>query len=238
MFGAVADRVHVSREWDQYARYFAWAGLATVLIYIAGQWRNVAEFYKGRGARYGTLSIVSIVVFLGILVAVNYLGARQNKRWDLTANQVFSLSDQTIKILQELKQPVKVMVYDRQDRQDIHRDRLEEFGYHSSQVKTEYVDPDREPARAKEAKIETIPTILIQYKGRTERVTSSNEQDLTNALIKAVTGQAGRSTSRRVTARRTRRRATAPASAPLPGVEARQLLLELACAGHAESRAG
>jgi ABC-type uncharacterized transport system involved in gliding motility auxiliary subunit len=189
VFGAVAIRMFYP-DWNQYATYLAWAGLATVLIYIAGQWRDVAEFYKGRGARYGTLSIVSIVVFLGILVAVNYLGARQNKRWDLTANQVFSLSDQTVKILRELEQPVNVIVYERQDRQDMHRDRLDEFGYHTSQLKTEYVDPDREPARAQEAKIETLPTILIQYQGRTERVSSSNEQDLTNGLIKAITGQA------------------------------------------------
>ena len=84
---------------------------------MAGQWRDVAEFYKGRGAKYGTMSIVSILVFLGILVAVNYLGTRQNKRWDLTANQVFSLSDQTIKILQELEEPVQFTVFERQDRQ-------------------------------------------------------------------------------------------------------------------------
>src|SRR5687767_4719411 len=176
--------------WEQYATYAAWAGLVTVLIYMAGQWRDVATFYRGRGARYGTLSIVSIVVFLAILVAVNYLGARRNKRWDLTANQVFSLSDQTVKILRELKEPVTFVVYERQDRQDVHRERLEEFTYQSTQVKTEFVDPDREPARANEAKIETLPTILIQHAGRTERVNTSNEQDLTNGLIKAVTGQA------------------------------------------------
>ena len=55
-------------------------------------------------------------------------------------------------------------------------------------MKTEFVDPDREPARASDAKIEALPTILIEHKGRTERVNSSNEQDLTNALIKVVTG--------------------------------------------------
>ena len=104
-------------EWNQYATYLAWAGLATVLIYMAGQWRDVADFYKGRGAKYGTLSIISILVFLGILVAVNYLGTRQNKRWDFTANQVFSLSDQTVKILRELQEPVTFTVFERQDRQ-------------------------------------------------------------------------------------------------------------------------
>ena len=57
------------------------------------------------------MSIVSIIVFLGILVAVNYLGTRQSKRWDLTANQVYSLSDQTIKILKELKESKELIVF-------------------------------------------------------------------------------------------------------------------------------
>lgn len=188
VFGAVAVRMFYP-DWNQYATYAAWAGLASVLIYMAGQWRDVATFYQGRGARYGTMSIVSIVVFLGILVAVNYLGTRQNKRWDLTANQVYSLSEQTIKILKDLKEPVKVTVFERNDRQDVHKDRLEEFQYQTTKLTTEFIDPDKEPTRAGAAKIDTLPTILFEYKGRTERVTSSNEQELTNALIKVVTGQ-------------------------------------------------
>jgi ABC-type uncharacterized transport system involved in gliding motility auxiliary subunit len=188
VFGAVAIRMFYP-DWNQYATYAAWAGLASVLIYMAGQWREVAEFYKGRGARFGTMSIVSILVFLGILVAVNYLGTRQNKRWDFTANQVYSLSDQTIKILKDLKEPVKVTVFERNDRMDIHKDRLEEFQYQTPKLTAEFIDPDKEPTRAGAAKVETLPTILFEFQGRTERVTSSNEQDLTNALIKVVTGK-------------------------------------------------
>jgi ABC-type uncharacterized transport system involved in gliding motility auxiliary subunit len=189
VFGAVAVRMFYP-DWNQYATYAAWAGLVSVLIYMAGQWRDVAVFYQGRGAKYGTMSIVSIVVFLGILVAVNYLSSRQNKRWDLTANQVYSLSDQTIRILRELKEPVQVTVFERNNQQDVHRDRLDEFTYYSTQLSTTYIDPDREPTRAGAAKIETLPTILFEFKGRTERVTTSNEQDLTNALIKVITGAA------------------------------------------------
>jgi ABC-type uncharacterized transport system involved in gliding motility auxiliary subunit len=193
VFAAVGARLF-SPPWgwwnDQYATYMAWAGLASVLIYMAGQWRDVANFYKGRGAQYGTMSIVSIVVFLGILIAVNYLSVRQSKRWDLTANQVYSLSDQTIKILKELKEPVTFVVFDKQTNFDGFRDRLGEFTYHSTNVKTEFVDPDREPARAKEAQIQSYGTIVIKYLDRTERVTSSEEQAITNGLIKAVTGAA------------------------------------------------
>lgn len=189
VFGAVAVRMFYP-DWNQYATYAAWAGLVSVLIYMAGQWRDVAQFYQGRGAKYGTMAIVSVVVFLGILVAVNYLSTRQNKRWDFTANQVYSLSDQTIKILRELQQPVHVTVFERNDRQEIHRDRLDEYTYFTNRLTTEFVDPDREPAKAGTAKVETLPTILFEYQGRTERVTTSNEQDMTNALIKVVTGAA------------------------------------------------
>ena len=189
VFGAVAVRMFYP-DWNQYATYAAWAGLVAVLIYMAGQWRDVADFYKGRSARYGTVSIVSIIAFLGILVAVNYLGTRQSKRWDLTANQVYSLSDQTIRILKELKEPVRVTVFERTTQQDIHRDRLQEYQYQTTRLTAEYIDPDREPTRAGAAKVDTLPTILFEYGGRTERVTTSNEQDLTNALIKVVTGAA------------------------------------------------
>ncbi|HUQ89333.1 MAG TPA: Gldg family protein [Vicinamibacterales bacterium] len=195
VFGALAVRgiplvgiPSVYPAGEQYATYAAWAGLVCVLIYMAGQWRDVATFYEGRGARYGTVSLVSVAVFLAILIAVNYLGTRQSKRWDLTANQVFSLSDQTIKILKDLKEPVKVTVFERNEQMEVHRARLQEYQYQTTKLTTEFIDPDRQPTRAASAKIETLPTILFEYQGRTERVTSTNEQDLTNALIKAITG--------------------------------------------------
>ena len=71
VFGAVAVR-QFRPEWGQYATYAAWAGLVAVLIYMAGQWRDVVDFYKSRGAKYGTVSVISVIVFLAILVAVAY----------------------------------------------------------------------------------------------------------------------------------------------------------------------
>ncbi len=177
-------------EWAQYQQYAAWGGLALVLVYIAGQWRDIADFYKGRSARYGTLALVSVLVFVGILSAVNYIASRQNKRWDFTANQVYSLSDQTIKVIQGLDAPVKMTVFDRELALDGYRDRLDVYSYHSSNVTTEYVDPEKNPLRAKAAEIQSLGTIVIEYKDRTERVTNSDEQAIANALIKAVTGEA------------------------------------------------
>ena len=187
VFAAVAIRF-LRPEWMQYGTYLTWAGLACILIYMVGQWRDVMTFYDRRQTRYGTISIVSILVGLGIVIAVNYLASRQNKRWDLTANQTFSLSDQTVKVLSELDAPVQFTVYDQDSNFQRFRDRLDSYDYQSDKVNVEYVDMDRQPARAKQAEVQSYGTIVISYKDRVQRVSNTDEQDITNALIKVVTG--------------------------------------------------
>src|SRR5262245_58926453 len=97
----------------QYTVYAAWAGLACVVLYTIGQWREFVEYFSRRNARYGAVAGMSVLIFLAILVAVNYLSFRQNKRWDLTKNQEFTLSDQTVKLIQNLDAPVNFLVFDR-----------------------------------------------------------------------------------------------------------------------------
>ena len=187
VFAAVAIRF-LRPEWLQYGTYLTWAGLVCILIYMVGQWRDVMTFYDRRQARYGTISIVSILVGLGIVIAINYLGSRENKRWDLTANQTFSLSDQTVKVLSELDAPVQFTVYDQDQNFQRFRDRLDSYDYQSDRVNVEYVDMDRQPARAKQAEVQSYGTVVISYKDRVQRVSNTDEQDITNALIKVVTG--------------------------------------------------
>lgn len=188
VFGAVAIRF-LRPEWMQYGTYMTWAGLVCILLYMAGQWRDVMSFYGKRQARYGTMSVVSILVAVGIVVAVNYLATRQNKRWDLTENQAFSLSDQSKRILRDLDAPVQFTVYDQDINFDRFRDRLASYDYESDQVSVEYVDVDRQPARAKAAEITAYGTVLITHKDREQRISTTEEQDITNALVKLVSGE-------------------------------------------------
>lgn len=188
VLAALAIRV-MKPEWDQYAVYGAWAGLACLVVYTLGQWRDIVTYFQRRQARYGAIASLSVLVVLGILVAVNYLSARQNKRWDLTSNKQFTPSEQTIKLLQNLDAPVKFMVFDQETNFDRFRSRLAEYEYHSNnKVDVEYIDPDKRPVQARELNVETYGTVVIQYKDRTERVTSDAEQELTNGLIKVLTG--------------------------------------------------
>jgi ABC-type uncharacterized transport system involved in gliding motility auxiliary subunit len=192
VFGAVAIRL-MRPEWDQYATWSAWAGLVLVAAYTLGQWREVVDYFRHRQARYGMIAAVGVIVALAIVVAVNYLGVRQNKRWDLTASRQNSLSEQTVRILESLEAPVTFTVFDRQTEMDRFRNRLDEYAYHSSEVSVEYIDPDTRPIIAREFDVQAYGTVVVDYMGRRERVTTDAEQELTNALIKAMS-----STERRV----------------------------------------
>jgi ABC-type uncharacterized transport system involved in gliding motility auxiliary subunit len=188
VFAAVGLRFALPAK-DQYANYLAWAGLVCVLAYTLSQWREIAKLFTRRQARYGTLAGVSVLVVLGILVALNYIGSKQNKRWDLTAGKQFSLSDQTRNVLAKLDSPLQVRVFAEDLSFDRYRDRLREYEYASKKVSTEYIDPEKKPTVARQYQIQQIPTIIFDYKGRSERVTSDSEQDLTNAVIKVVAGK-------------------------------------------------
>lgn len=176
-------------ELDVYRTYTAWAGLACILVYLVAQWRESSTGASARATKMGTMSAVSIVAMLAILVGVNYVGVRQNKRWDFTANQVFSLSEQSLKVVRGLDAPAKLTVYDQATQFDRYKDRLEEYTYQTKQLTIEYVDIDRAPARARAANVTTAGTMVLEYKGRVERITVLEEQDIANAFIKATTGQ-------------------------------------------------
>jgi ABC-type uncharacterized transport system involved in gliding motility auxiliary subunit len=188
VFAAVAIRF-TRPEWQQWYNGLALAGLACTLLYILSQWREVARSFSGRQARLGSLAAASVVVVLGILVAINYLASRHNKRWDLTASKQFSISDQTRKVLQGLQKPVHIRVFDRSEDFPRFRERLDEYQYVSKQVSVEYLDMDRRPALANQFQVQTPGTVVIEYEGRTEKVTSDGEQELTNGLIKVVQGK-------------------------------------------------
>jgi gliding motility-associatede transport system auxiliary component len=188
VFVAVAIRFGYPAK-EQWAYYLAWGGLVCVLAYTLGQWREIAKVFARRQARYGTLMGVSILVVLGILVAINYIGSKQNKRWDLTANKQFSLSDQSRNVVSKLDSPMQVQVFAQEPQFPRYQERIKEYEYASSKISTEYIDPEKKPSAAKQNNVDRIPTIVFNYKGRSERVNADGEQDLTNAIIKVVSGQ-------------------------------------------------
>ncbi len=172
-----------------YSRWLAWGGLVCILVYVLGQWRDIVHLFAGRSARLGSISAASILLVLAILAGINYISSREHKRWDLTAGGQFTLSPQTVKVLKGLDAPLKMTAFARENEIPGFRDRLTEYEYVSKKVTAEYVDPEKKPTLASQLQIQSYGTVAIQYKDRIERVTGNSEQDLTNGIIKVVTGK-------------------------------------------------
>jgi ABC-type uncharacterized transport system involved in gliding motility auxiliary subunit len=192
VLAAVAIRF-VKPEWMEWSRWLAVAAVVVTGIYALSQWREIARSFQARNVRYGTIAAASVLIFLAILVGINWIANRQNKRWDLTESQQFTLSDQTRQVVGELDQPLRIRVfYESRDggSDQQYRDKLDEYAYLSNQVSVEYIDAIQEPSQAQAAEVQSLPTILFEYAGRTERTSSTDEQSLTNTLKKVILGQA------------------------------------------------
>jgi ABC-type uncharacterized transport system involved in gliding motility auxiliary subunit len=191
VFGAVIIKLSRSEPvWQQYATYAAWAGLVLVILYVLGQWREIVDHFRRRNARYGAIAGLSVVIALAVVIAANWISNRQNKRWDLTAEQQYTLSDQTVNLLRGLDAPLQVTVFADQEAHEQYRTTLEQYRYQSSQVAVEYIDPVRRPADAERFEIRQVPTFVFDYKGRRERVNVTEERQIANTLIKLLKPQA------------------------------------------------
>jgi ABC-type uncharacterized transport system involved in gliding motility auxiliary subunit len=83
---------------------------------------------------------------------------------------------------------MQILVFAQETEFPTFRDKLKEYAYISKNISTEYIDPDKKRTVAQENQVQQYGTIVFKYKGRTERVTSSSEQDITNGIIKVVSG--------------------------------------------------
>jgi ABC-type uncharacterized transport system involved in gliding motility auxiliary subunit len=176
-------------EWLEWSQRLAIAGLVATLLYTLGQWRDIARSFQGKNVKYGSIAAGSLVIFLGILVGINWIASRQNKRWDLTSTRQFELSDQSKKVMTSLTKPVEARVFHSTTDVQRFRDRLGEYQYLSPQLKVEFFDVEKQPLEAQKYEVQQFGTIVFDYEGRRERTTSDREQDITNALIKVIEGK-------------------------------------------------
>jgi len=161
------------------------AAAALILLHLVLRWDVVARGLGRRQLKYGTNTLVLVVVVLGILGAANYLLSRHTKRFDLTKGQRYSLSDQTRKVLAGLKDDVKITYFQRQRDMAQGQDRLKEYTALSPHLKVDFVDPVQSPAKAQAYDVRGPWPILVVEKGdKRERVSNDGEQDITNAIIK------------------------------------------------------
>jgi ABC-type uncharacterized transport system involved in gliding motility auxiliary subunit len=136
-----------------------------------------------RSTKFGANALAMVLIVLGLLILVNFLGARHHHRFDTTAGHRFSLSDHTVKFLRGLNKDVIITAFF-QGENKVLADLLSEYAYRNEQVSFRFVDPDEEPGTAKSYEITRYGTIVVESGDKEERIETILEQDLTNAILK------------------------------------------------------
>ncbi len=148
----------------------------------------MAKWFESRTVKGGSYSAAYVLVFIAILAAVNYLASQYNKTYDATEQKLYSLSDQTLKILSDLGNDVTIYHFDQKARFRQAEDSLTRYENASSRVTVKYLDPDADPAVAQAMNIRTYGTTLVEVGANREEATTTGEEDVTNALIKVLKG--------------------------------------------------
>lgn len=132
--------------------------------------------------------IAYILIVVAVLVVINVVVARHDHTWDLTKNHRYSLSPESVKIVSELHQPLDLIYFDRAEQFAHAKEFLSRYQRSSNDVRLQFVDPDRHPDLARKYNIRTYGTTVVAAGGRQQLVTTLDEQDITNALVRVLKG--------------------------------------------------
>jgi len=145
-----------------------------------------ANWTKTRQTKYTAYIAVYTLVILAVLAAINFLGNRYSKAWDSTKNKQFSLSDQTIKIVKELKSPVRLTYFGSDTTFREGRDLLDRYSALSPKMSVSYVDPVKKPQVARAAGFRSDSPVLVENGPKKEGAKALSEEEVTGALIRAL----------------------------------------------------
>jgi ABC-type uncharacterized transport system involved in gliding motility auxiliary subunit len=143
-----------------------------------------SEWIKARQTKYGAYLFLYVLVVLAVLFAANWLAKDHNKTVDVTANKRFTLSDQTKKVVGELKKPVTIYYFDKKDSYERARDMLDRYKNLSSNIKVSYVDPDASPDIARLEGVHAFGDIVVDNGVKKETAKGLTEEELTGAIIR------------------------------------------------------
>ncbi len=159
------------------------AGGAVFVGALAFGFREVVGFFSGRSARLGTNVATLVVSVIAILGFLNFLGYRHHKRFDFTTEKLYTLSDQSKRVVSGLKQNVDIIRFAKTPDPEV-RDRLTEFTSLSPRLHFRDVDPQEQLDLAKQYGITHMNQVVVTSNGHNEILQNTDEQDITNAIVK------------------------------------------------------
>jgi ABC-type uncharacterized transport system involved in gliding motility auxiliary subunit len=136
------------------------------------------------------IRIVTLLLVLAAAGALFQVAARYPAQWDVTQNALNSLEPGSVEALAMLKGPVKITVYateqDAQlgDMRKFIREFVSLYQRYKPDISLAFVDPVKDAEAMRKASIKNNGEMVIEFAGRSEHLTTLNEQALSGALLR------------------------------------------------------
>jgi ABC-type uncharacterized transport system involved in gliding motility auxiliary subunit len=168
---------------------------------------DIGKSFKGNRFKHGAYSTLVTTLVLAILLTINFVAGKLNIKKDLTHDKLYTLTDETQKILQDLKNDTKIYVFFENGKEDPNISAvLEKYKTASKKLTIEKRDPISQPQLAqkfsKDDKTVGLGTIVVERGNKfkailyddffnystgdygEENINSfSAEQQITNAIV-------------------------------------------------------
>jgi ABC-type uncharacterized transport system involved in gliding motility auxiliary subunit len=158
--------------------------LASIVLGFGG----IVKFFSRRSSQLGTNTAILSLAVIAILAIVNFVGYRHHKRFDLTSEKLYTLSDQTRKVIGGLSADVNIVRFAKVPDAQL-SDLMSEYKNLSSHIKFQNVDPTEKPEIAKEYGARHMGDVILAFGPRNETLEPTpeggfSEEDITSTILK------------------------------------------------------
>lgn len=180
----------VTSSWSTIAIGLLAIGVSLFLASI-WLWGRQHKLWQRRSLVRGAGAVTTTMVILTIVGLLNIWAITNNIRWDLSENRLFTLSEQSKAVLNQLEQPLEVFVFDPNINADA-ENLLQNYRRQSKQFRFRFVDPEQEIGLAQQFNLQSLGETYLQYGDKKQKVvldqtaigTTLTETQLTNAIEK------------------------------------------------------
>ena len=197
----------IRKTWTNYQWIVLIAGAILIVISMVLKSNEIRAGMGRRSTKFGINSGVSILVLIGLLGLVNYLADKHQTRFDTTTEHLYSLGDESVKVVSGLQKDVQIKAFYPGGNEPEVQNLLDLYAHQSGKIKVEFVDPDKNPQAAEQYKVtmyeqltnpmtrreQKFGTIILDGGDnkveRIEKRAPPTEEDVTNALMKLTKGE-------------------------------------------------
>jgi len=131
-------------------------------------------------------NITFIVLFTTVVGLLAWLSTKYNIEADWTENNKNTLSDVSIKLIQQMPSPIKITTFIPDGNLLSNRKYIEElvnkYKRYKKDINLEIINPDTAPDKVRSMQVTNYGEVVVEYQGRNEHINQLKEQTLTNTL--------------------------------------------------------